>query len=163
MYIVAIDPDVDKSGVAILDTSYHRLSLMSLSFPELVEYLMGLQGSNATTVCVEAGWMINSNWHIKRYDSKQSACAKGNSTGRNHEVGRKMVELCEYWKIPCKTIKPLRKYWRGRDGKITHDEIKRVVASYGIEPPKRTNQEERDAILLALSQTNNLIRKRIQK
>ena len=151
MYIVAIDPDVDKSGVAILDTSYHRLSLMSLSFPELVEYLMGLQGSKATTVCVEAGWKINSNWHIKRYDSKQSACAKGNSTGRNHEVGRKMVELCEYWKIPCKTIKPLRKCWKGKDGKITHNEIKSVLNGMNIKCPARTNQEERDATLIAIT------------
>lgn len=160
MVIIAIDPDVTKSGVAILDSNANSLDLHSMTFPELVDIFLSLQTREDIIVCVEAGWINNANWHIRSYDSKAAACAKGNSTGRNHEVGRKMIELCKHWNIPCKEVKPLRKYWQGKDGKITHHELDRIMRAYSVIIPKRTNQEERDAALLALNQTNNLICKR---
>ena len=39
---------------------------------------------------------------------------------------------------------PLRKIWKGKDGKITDEEIKAFMPII-----ERTNQEERDAALLA--------------
>jgi hypothetical protein len=151
MITIAIDPDVTKSGVAILNPADKSLKLRSLTFPELVDYFAELRSTDCN-VYVEAGWKINANWHITRYDSKASACAKGNSAGRNHEVGRKMVELCQHWGIPVREVKPLKKHWQGPDNKITHQELQRILSAYGIDLPKRTNQEERDATLIALYQ-----------
>jgi hypothetical protein len=52
--------------------------------------------------------------------------------------------MCKHHDIPVETIKPLKKIWQGKDGKITQKEI----ASFtGI--TERTNQEGRDAALIA--------------
>jgi transposase len=46
--------------------------------------------------------------------------------------------------------KPLLKRWKGQDGKITHEELCEVLKDWGIVfNRKRSNQEERDALLLA--------------
>jgi hypothetical protein len=45
---------------------------------------------------------------------------------------------------------PLIKRWKGQDGKITHEELREVLADAKIAfDRKRSNQEERDALLLA--------------
>ena len=48
--------------------------------------------------------------------------------------------------VDVKLIKPLRKIWHGRDKKITHDELCQITKMINV---RRTNQEERDAALLA--------------
>lgn len=152
MRIIAIDPDVEKSGVAIYYTLTNEMELQSLTFPKLVDFFYTLSkiDNSDVKVYVEAGWMNKTNWHLTRFDSKQAAAAKGNATGRNHEVGRKLIEMCDHWGIYCRPVKPLRKCWRGHDRKITHKEMANVFASRGIKPPKQSNQEERDAALIAI-------------
>lgn len=145
---MAIDPDVDRNGVSRLDTISKRLTIKSLTFPQTLDYLHTFKpadGANGSKVIVliEAGWLNQTHWHTKAGDSKRVIAAKGNSVGRNHEVGRKIAEMCEHWKIPYKLVKPLRKIWRGKDGKVTATELERLTGYKG-----RSNQEGRDAALI---------------
>lgn len=142
---VGIDPDATKNGVARVQKSTRQASCRSITFPELVELLCWLvhYGKNYIVI-IEAGWLNKSNWHLSHKDTKAVAAAKGNSAGRNHETGRKIAELCLYYDIPHILARPLKKIWKGKDGKITREEIAAFTGITG-----RNNQEERDALLLA--------------
>lgn len=154
-WVVGIDPDVDKNGVAWIECANKKVHSLALPFADTIDYLRqlkrGAEVSNKTMrVIIEAGWLNKAHWHLTPKDTKQSAAAKGNSAGRNHETGRKLAEMCKYFDIPYELIKPLSlkacgvHFWKGKDGKITHEEI---VDFTGIN--HRTNQEQRDAILIA--------------
>lgn len=153
-YIVGIDPDTDKSGVALLDTSDFHLELETLTFPELVDRIIYLRDKSrfgGKTMCavVEAGWKNEkSNFH-GYYGRRGEKIAK--NVGANHETGKKIIELCVHWGIPVAEMAPLplrvgnMNIWRGPKGKITHEELLDVTGHRAA----RTNQEERDAALLA--------------
>lgn len=160
--IIAIDPDVEKSGVAYLIRNTKRLSLQSLSFPLLLDYLQGAKRelekrNESLIVVIEAGWLIQSNWHLKRNDNKHVASAKGNSAGRNHETGRKIVEMCKHYGIEVLPILPLKKCWKGKDGKITQEELAYFTGITG-----RTNQDARDAALIAWNYAGLPIRVKVK-
>lgn len=160
--IIAIDPDVEKSGVAYLIRNTKRLSLHSLSFPLLLDYLQGAKReldkrNESLIVVIEAGWLIQSNWHLKRNDNKHVASAKGNSAGRNHETGRKIVEMCKHYGIEVLPILPLKKCWKGKDGKITQEELAYFTGITG-----RTNQDARDAALIAWNYAGLPIRVKVK-
>lgn len=153
--VVGIDPDVDKSGVASLDCATRRLEIATLTFPDLLDYLQWVKRRSETTqqtvrVVIEAGWLNKAHWHVTARDTRAAAAAKGNNAGRNHEVGRKIAEMCEHWQIPYELVRPLAlkiggvNLWKGKDGKITHEELEAITGITG-----RTNQEGRDAALLA--------------
>ena len=143
--IIAIDPDVDKNGVAILEKETKTLKIYSLSFAEIIDMVLSLKGSpTPVLVIVEGGWLNSSNWHLRNGDSKRVAAAKGRNLGANHETGKKIVEVCEYYSIPVKVVRPLRKIWK--NGKISHEELSKFAPI-----PSRTNQEERDACLICLN------------
>jgi len=140
---------VEKNGVAYLNCENKNLEISTLSFPELLDYLRYVQRRAETTqkhlvVVVEAGYMNKGNWHLNPKDTKAAAAAKGNHAGRNHETARKIVEMCKHWQMEVKEVKPLEKCWKGKDRKITHEELARFTGVMG-----RTNQEGRDAALLA--------------
>ena len=149
-YIIGIDPDVDKSGVAFLDVSNKSFTMVSNeSFPMLLIYVQ--ETFKRTTalgksllVIVEAGWMAQGNWHLSFKETKQRAASKGYDVGRNHETGRKIVECLKCYGVEVLEHYPLRKCWKGKDGKITHDELAYFTGITG-----RTNQDARDAALLA--------------
>lgn len=143
--IIAVDPDVDMSGIAILYRQTKEVETFCYSFPVLIDWLRRYPNKEDVTLVVEAGWLNESNWHLNCNDSKRKAAAKGNSTGRNHEVGRKICECAEFYGLEVVKQKPLKKSWKGKDGKITHEELAYFVPGL----PKSTNQEKRDAVLLA--------------
>lgn len=160
--IIAIDPDVEKSGVAYLKRSAKCLRLNSMSFPFLLDYLQGAKmeldkRNESLIVVIEAGWLIQSNWHLKRNDNKHIASAKGNSAGRNHETGRKIVEMCKHYGIEVLPILPLKKCWKGKDGKITQEELAYFTGITG-----RTNQDARDAALIAWNYAGLPIRVKVK-
>lgn len=147
--IIAIDPDVEKSGVAYLKVSTKQLEVSNMTFPDLLDYLQHSkkvrdESNESLIVVVEAGWLIQSNWHLTKKDNTRTASAKGNSAGRNHETGRKIVEMCKHYGIEVLEHFPLKKCWKGTDGKITHKELASFTGLTG-----RTNQDARDAALLA--------------
>lgn len=148
--IVGIDPDVDKSGCAILNTVSRKIGVDALPFPELLNRIGRLASYHhndvrTCVVVVEASWMIQANWHVNQYDRRNRAAAKGYDVGRNHQVGKLIVEMCKSYGIPVVEHIPLRKCWSGKDRKITHEELTQFCP---VEK-NRTNQEMRDAALLA--------------
>ena len=150
--IIAIDPDVEQSGVARLDVAEKKSWAETLLFPMLVEYIKTVAKQNRhkkVCVVVEASWLNNHNWHLTRYDNLAIAARKGYDEGRNHEAGRKLVEMLQYHGIEVKEQLPLRKIWQGKDRKITHAEITDITGR----EKKRSNQEERDAMLLAWNES----------
>lgn len=148
--IIAIDPDVARSGVAELEVATRKMEISSLAFPALMDYLkymkMWADGRKETLcVVVEAGWMNASNWHTDNIRSIAAAAKTGQNTGRNHETARKIAEMSRHYGLPTEEVKPLRKCWHGSGGKITQRELEYITGKLD----RRTNQEGRDAALLA--------------
>lgn len=143
--IIAIDPDVSRSGVALLKPATRQLEVSNLTFPQVIDYVQQANKCSGTlVVLVEASWLIQGNWHLSSWERRQRAASKGYDVGRNHETGKKIVEMCRHLGVEVLEHAPLRKCWRGKDGKITHEEL---VSFTGIKG--RTNQDARDAALLA--------------
>ena len=142
--IIAIDPDVDKSGVAELHVPSRRIEAMALRFADLMDYLQHVKANFAekgenVVVIVEAGWMNASNWHTGRVRSIAAATKTGQNTGRNHETARKIAEMSRHYGLDTMEVKPLR------------NELCKLMEASGVAPMlTRTNQEMRDSILLSL-------------
>lgn len=161
--IIAIDPDVTRSGVAYLRPSTRQLEVSNLTFPQMMDYLQhakrGRDKEQETLIVViEASWLLQGNWHLSSWERKQRAASKGYDVGRNHETGKKIVEMCRHLGIEVLEHAPLRKCWKGKDGKITHEELASFTGLMG-----RTNQDARDASLLAWSFAGLPIRVRLSK
>lgn len=147
---IGIDPDVDKSGFAVLDRASGALELESLTFTQLMNRLVQIRATKAdAVVVVEAGWLNRGNWHVRYHDNKGQATMKGYHVGRNHEAGKKIVEVAKFFGFEVIEQKPLRKCWRGTDGKITAEELAQLTGYR-----KRSNQDSRDAALLCLATAN---------
>lgn len=155
--IIAIDPDVDKNGVAIYRMEIDGFSeITTMSFPMLIEHLR-LEGSfirpnrePTTLVVVEAGYLIDTNWHTKRGGTNRHSARIGRDQGRNNEVARKIVEMARYYKLPTIEARPLRKYGTGENRKATHADVCKRSKSFAKIKGTRSNQEERDAALIAI-------------
>ena len=151
--IIGIDPDLDKSGIAQLRVAEKDLELLSSSFPELIDYLQRMadyqhRTAGRVVVVVEDSWSISYNWKAKREGSERGMANMlkiAENVGRCHAVGMKIVECARRFGLEVVEQLPLKKIWKGRDGKITHDELSAFVPGL----PSRTNQDERDAALLA--------------
>lgn len=150
-YIIGIDPDCDKSGVAVYKSADRRLTLYTLPYHELT-LLLERYREQETLVIVEDVVTSRANWHLSPQDSKRTAAAKGYGIGRCAQVGHHLLELLHYWHMPHILQTPLAKYWRGRDRKITAPEFRAVLQSQRITLTSGavTNQEQRDAALLAI-------------
>lgn len=134
--IIGIDPDNLESGVgAVFDDK--KFLAYKMNFPSLIDYLKAMNEScKKIKVVIEGGWLNKSNWHVlNRFMTAVKAAAIGRSTGMNHQTGILIVECCKHYNIPCEIIKPLKKCWKGKDGKITQDEI----ASNEPRPERRTS------------------------
>jgi hypothetical protein len=147
--IVAVDPDVKKSGVAVLDVAGKSISTYAMSFPELIDFIYGFPDKESVRIAVEAGWLnLKSNFH-GYYGKRGERIAK--DVGANHETGKKIVEMCEHKEYSVLLVKPLEKRWKGSRGKITHSELESVLKGREMAlDRKRTNQDERDSILIAI-------------
>ena len=144
--IIGIDCDVTKSGVAYLEVATRRLEVSALTFPQLLDYLQNVALDSdvkgySVVVVVEAGWLNKiSNYHTAASRGGQRIAK---NVGSNHEVGKKIVEMCRHYGLEVIEQKPLKKCWKGKDGKITHEEIAYFTGLTGT-----TNQEMRDAALI---------------
>lgn len=94
-------------------------------------------------VVIEASWKHKkANFH-NSHQGVGVASKIGSKTGANHEVGRKIVEMCAYVGVRCLEKLPLRKGWKGPGGKISSAEFAQLTGY-----KNRSNQEQRDAALL---------------
>lgn len=161
---IGIDPDKEKSGLAIYKPGEKTILLASLSFPFLLERIKaefeqaGKEGKELVVI-IEASWRIKPNWHLMPNDSKGVIAAKGHAVGENHMTGKLIQEMLDHYCMTTEARLPLKKCWRGKDGKITHEELTHQLQANRIESnkPGRTNQEERDAALLAIIDTVPLL------
>lgn len=144
--ILGIDPDNKESGVALLGVPSKDFKVMKMKFAELIDYLWDAKGIfRNLEVIIEGGWLNRSNWHIMaRHMSPRMAAAVGRSTGMNHQTGILISEYCEHLGLDYKVVKPLKKCWKGTDGKITQEEMKSFIPNL-----PRMNQDQRDALLIA--------------
>ena len=148
--IIAIDPDTEKSGVAMLDLKHNEVEAGAMPFPELIDTLRDVsQWTSPCKVIVEGGWLVSkSNYHYARGRGGERIAK---NVGANHETGRKIVEMLAYWGIEHEVIRPLKKCWIGRDGTITLAELNSLLRGMGIKEMGRCNQDVRDAVLIALT------------
>jgi len=149
--IIGIDPDVDNNGVCILKD--RKLDYTgNKTFPELVAMFRDLSVEE-TTVIVEAGYLIKkSNWHGAVNNRAAQRIAK--NTGRNHQVAKMLVETARSFGLDVIEQRPYKKIWKGKEGKITHEEISSFIQGF----PKSSNQDQRDAVLLCWYYANLPIR-----
>lgn len=146
--IIGIDPDCDKSGYARLDKVNNTLTLGYYTFVELIRQLIKDRDEckeREWVVIVEAGYLETRTQHHYSGDNPRVAARVGQKVGRNHETARKILELCEGLDLPCQEGKPLVKIW----GKSHKDKISAMEFNALTGYTKRTNQEVRDAALLA--------------
>jgi hypothetical protein len=159
--IIGVDPDKEKSGIGILNMSTRKLELTNMSFPVLLDNLQAWKkdetdNNRNVIVIVEAGWMNAKSCFHKAQGKSAEKIAK--DVGANHETGRKIIEMCEHYGIEVIAQAPLRKCWRGKDGKITHEELAYFTGITG-----RENQDARDAGLLAWNYAGMPIRTKVWK
>jgi hypothetical protein len=135
MIYLAIDPDIEKNGVAVYDTQDNSLELRTLPFWELIEeiesYLVPIH------IVIEAGWLIKkSNWHTNKYQSKNVGERIAKNVGQNHAVGQLLEQYCTSKGISYELELP--------KGKVNAKVFEGV---WGV---KKSNQEVRDAAMLLL-------------
>lgn len=154
--IIGIDPDIHKSGYCVIRGKKVE-EVTCLPFPSLVERLMDVRESGENPlIVVEGGWLNKTLWHFAYTKGARVSGNIGKRIGANHQTGKHIVEMCEFWGMNVRVQKPLGKRWKGRDGKITHEELQSILRSNGYSdlPRKVTNQDERDSVLLAIAGDN---------
>lgn len=154
MIYIGIDPDVEKNGVAMLNVETRKLYIHQLGFADTIDYCVTLYNvvkekasvlGTGFKVIIEAGWMNRGNWHLRRWDGRNGAAAKGVDQGRNEQTSRLIGEMMEHYSVPYEFKRPLVKCWAGHDRKITKEELESITG----QALGRNNQEGRDAALLA--------------
>jgi len=167
-FIIGIDPDVEKSGFALLNVENRTFSdVKAMTFSEVYHSLwriaMHLNRMLGTIKPIGVIVVIEdsdstTNWHIDKLEyaslnlkgKLRKAAAMGHGTGMCHATQRHIKEVAEDLKFEVVMQKPLKKTWQGTDGKITHEECMQFMQGL----PKRTNSEMRDAALLAWNYAN---------
>ncbi len=125
--IIGIDPDLEKSGVAVLDDS--GLKLHSMNFVGVMELL---RSEKTKAVIVEAGWQNKkSNFHGGKNKFIAERIAK--NVGENHAIGKVIVQIAEHFGHDVILVKPKRT-------KLDHGQFCQMTGYDG-----RTNSEKRDA------------------
>lgn len=147
--VVGLDPDKDKTGIAVIKDGV--ITLSNGSFTEIIAYVRMLQDAGPLEVYLEAAWLTKSNWHLNHIQSIFAASKIGYNIGENHTVGRLLFECFNAMGVNVQAIRPLAKYWKGRDAKISHAELEAQLAACGVSGlAKRSNPEQRDAAVIAL-------------
>lgn len=148
---IGIDPDIDRSGVAIIEGV--RLYCSNYSFCEILKFLEATKKTHLKhCVFIEAGWLVSHNFTAKKGLSLKRQLKIANDVGVNWGVGKLIEQFCIKENINYKLIKPLKKRW-GKTGKekISHAEFINLFKVKKLAPTlKSTNQEQRDAALLIL-------------
>ena len=136
--IIGIDPDVDKSGVCIVNNMLQIELLTTMDLVDLFALIESMSDCRDIKVIVEAGWMNKTNFHVRGMDSVWKSAKIGSHVGANHEIGRQIIKFCEKVGIECHAIKP-------KGHKMSALDFKKRSGW-----TKRTNQEMRDAYKIIL-------------
>lgn len=132
---IGIDPDVDKSGVAIWNKTDKSLKLFALDFFDTIFTIDTHQPH--CTVVIEAGWLNKKSNYHQSQGARAERIAK--NVGENHAIGKLFEKYCIRNKYRYELIQPKR-------SKVTADYFSKLT---GI--TDRTNQEKRDAAMLVIN------------
>jgi len=141
---VGIDPDVENSGIAILDkNSKIKLQFKILDYFELFDYLRQLNNKHDILVVIEKGELNKTLFKAEAVyrNTKGNNTKKlkfglkvASRTGRNFEATNIIIKFCEYVNINYKIYVPKSKKF---DAKF----VKQAFGYAG-----QTNQDKRDAL-----------------
>jgi hypothetical protein len=141
--LIGIDPDTEKSGFAFIDKSnLNVIQLKNLTFFELFSTLSEIKNTYQPInfdiqIYIECGFLNQGNRH-KVFGGSLSLNSKiGERIGANHEIAKKICEMSDFLELKYHKIKPTR-------SKIKDKNVFKKITGYD----KRTNQEQRDALML---------------
>lgn len=132
--IIGIDPDLEKSGVAILGKSHFELK--NLNFADVVD-LFNDQQDMIKKVVIEAGW-LNKKANFRSGAKKSLAVNEQISkrVGENHATGKLLVQMAQHLGLPVVEVKPTK-------SKTNSEDFNRLTGWI-----ERTNEHARDAAML---------------
>ena len=139
--VVGIDPDLVKSGIALVRDG-RLVELYALGFPHLLEYARQLVDGNALFV-VEDVEHDSTTYHRARTNNRAHARIAQN-VGQVKGVARVLVECLQHMGADVQQIKPLSGPTKRR-AKTDAEYFKKITGW-----PGRSNADTRDAALLAL-------------
>lgn len=147
--VIGIDPDIDRTGVAELHTATKKIKLYNMDFPTICSYLRKVSSDygDLAQIHIEDSSNTTKNWHLSaRYGNTNRASRLGYDVGRNHQICHDIYDYAAcILGLDISRQMPFKKCWKGKDGKITHEEISSFIQM----PAKTSNQEQRDAALIA--------------
>jgi len=131
--IIGIDPDVDKSGFAVwLPSEQIFDEINALTLGEIINYI-NLNRGRINLVVIEAGWLNKGNRHINEKTTPRIAAKTGENVGRNFQRGIDLAEIMEFFKIPCRLVKPTATNSWKTDEKM----FQKITGTKGGNPEKR--------------------------
>ena len=145
-YQIGIDPDNDKSGIAVWNTETQEFELIeSLNFWATLVLLKEGRCSQKTikgyrsqdaNVIIEAGWLNKkSNWHKMQGAAIREKVAQ--NVGKNMQIGKLFQDYCRRYGIEYEIRKPIG----SKD--VTRTFFQQLTGWKGS-----TNQDNRDAAML---------------
>lgn len=143
-WIIGVDPDTDKSGFGVVDNANDEVSVYNFDVAHSIDFIKQFD-PRETRIFVEASWNNKHNYHRNYYDSDAVKSSKGYDVGTCHQTGKILVQIFRHMGYEVYEKTPFRKFWSGRGGKITHEEIVQQTKLKA----KKSNQEQRDALLMA--------------
>ena len=161
--LIGIDPDTEASGWAVVNLNDRTIHLETIPFLRVLDLLdewrceedeRYLDTEYSYRFVLENVWETSHNRHIAGQVNAQAIAKTGYNVGRCAMVGELLRGAIQAKEFPLICQPPLRKVWKGKNGKITHEELVEVCRQHRLILPKnklkRSNQEERDALLLAI-------------
>ncbi|GGH42678.1 hypothetical protein GCM10007423_39480 [Dyadobacter endophyticus] len=146
-YLVAIDPDLNKSGLAAWSTKDREwIIAKTVSIENVLSELSELPPTE-TTVYVEAGWLIKK--ANLRGGNYRAAQAKARNVGENHGAGKLICKLLKAAGYTVTEFKPLKKgAFKTLAGAWSDTGRRYVEKESGLS--HRMNDDVRDAIYTVL-------------
>lgn len=133
---IGIDPDVDKSGLALYNRKTGDLEIRTIGLLDLLDMLRDLNRKEETIIYVEAGW-LNKPSNFRYHKSFKAREYMAKNVGRNEQLGKIILEACERYGIDFIPIRPKSK-------KTSPEIFERLT---GV---KTRNQEKIDAAMLVI-------------
>lgn len=137
MIYIGIDPDTDKSGVAIYCGIHKKIELYNLELPQLIEKIKNYEkiSKQEILVVIEKGENNKSIFHTSK--TKAIAGAIGVKVGKNFQVTSEIEKFMIYLGIRYEFFTPNK-----HTPKWNHKFAKSMFGFDG----DRSNQEQRDAL-----------------